>query len=86
MHVGGLGGHRRHLAALARLLLNLGNLLALLARGRDLRAEDDVADLTLGQGLWGGKGAQSSRSAVECSCAQDGASESRRFKHQFLHQ
>lgn len=45
--VGGLGGQRRHLAALPRLLLNLRNLLALLAGRRDLGTQDDVTDLAL---------------------------------------
>lgn len=47
VHVGGLGGDRRHLAALPRLLLNLRNLLPLLRGRRDLRAQDDVTDLAL---------------------------------------
>ncbi len=49
VHVCGLGGDRRHLPALPRLLLNLRNLLPLLAGRRDLRAQDDVADLRLRQ-------------------------------------
>lgn len=34
------------------LLLNLGNLLPLLGRSRDLHTEDDVTDLRLGQGSY----------------------------------
>ncbi len=52
VHVGGLGGDGRHVAALARLLLDLRDLLPLLAGRRDLRAQDDVADLALRQRLW----------------------------------
>ncbi len=51
VHVGRLGGDGRHLPALPGLLLDLGDLLALLARRRDLSAQDDVADLALGQRL-----------------------------------
>eukprot|EP00955_Chlamydomonas_euryale_P027452 289382-Chlamydomonas_euryale.AAC.7 len=52
VHVGRLGRDGGHLAALARLLLDLGNLLPLLRWRRDLRAQDDVADLGLRQRLY----------------------------------
>mmetsp|Transcript_21771 Transcript_21771/g.52019 ORF Transcript_21771/g.52019 Transcript_21771/m.52019 type:complete len:426 (-) Transcript_21771:5117-6394(-) len=50
MHVGRLGGDSRHLAGLPRLLLNLGDLLPLLRGRGDLRAQDNVPNLALGEG------------------------------------
>ena len=50
VHVGGLGGDGCHLARLLRLLLDLGNLLALLRGRGDLCAKNDVADFALREG------------------------------------
>lgn len=50
MFVDGSGLCGRELRLLFGLLLNLGNLLALLRRRRDLHTQDDVTDLRLSQG------------------------------------
>ena len=47
--VDGAGGGGGELALLLGLLLDLGDLLALLGGGADLHPEDDVTDLGLGQ-------------------------------------
>ena len=49
MLVDGPGGGGRQLRLLLGLLFNLGDLLALGRRRRDLHAQDDVTDLGLGQ-------------------------------------
>ena len=51
MHVGAACRRRCRLHAVARLLLDLRDLLALRAGRCDLRPEDDVADLALSQSL-----------------------------------
>ena len=47
VHVLGARGHGRHLLPRCGLLLDVGNLLALHAGRRDLRAQNDVPDLAL---------------------------------------
>lgn len=53
----------RELRLLFSLLLNLGDLLPLLGRGRDLHSQDDVTDLGLGQGshVHAGQGGEKER-------------------------